>query len=324
MTEQELLNAYRAFDALNESAVKVKILVSYVKREFLFKTKVMQPIHLGRAVEGEAVKGAKISAEDLAWLHGNCLGDDDCEGHLSAVNRRIGLFTGTYWAWKNYERLGNPDYFGSFGYRHLLFPQCLEALSRGADYDLAAPIRPAGPKYRMNVRRWFLFLNGLGGVRVAEEAIAAVHPQEEGLFQEFLDQSDYGFNFELYVMRKGLFFEFCEWIYPMVRYMLERYPTVIDLGPRQLQYDPVAESLERDGIHQFSGPDDRDLAFVLERLTAFFMYRQLRACRDRVLLCPVAVWQSELEREWDYAWKRRCATSMFKVLHGKVVSAKGG
>ena len=69
----------------------------------------------GRAVEKNLSKEGKLSAADLKWLHENCIGDDNFEGNISSANRRVGFLTGTYWAWKNYEKLGNPQYFVSSG-----------------------------------------------------------------------------------------------------------------------------------------------------------------------------------------------------------------
>ena len=93
MNEQELLYEYKQYDGINNNKPLVKILVR------------------------DTSKDGVISDEDIKWLHENCIGDDDFEGNISSVNRRVGLFTGTYWAYKNYEKLGNPVFLGSFGYR---------------------------------------------------------------------------------------------------------------------------------------------------------------------------------------------------------------
>src|SRR5574344_637512 len=127
---EDLLNEYKRYDYLGESSLSplVKIFVSYIKPSFLFKSTILIPIHLGRAVEKEASKDGVMSDADIEWLHKNCIGDNDFEGNISKLNRRVGFFTGTYWAWKNYEKLGNPKYFGSFGYRKLLEPSFLKDL----------------------------------------------------------------------------------------------------------------------------------------------------------------------------------------------------
>ena len=61
---------------------------------------------------------------------------DDTGSNISIKNPNFCELTGLYWAWKNYEKLGNPEYFGSFGYRRLLNPDFLENLHK---YDIILP-----------------------------------------------------------------------------------------------------------------------------------------------------------------------------------------
>jgi len=49
------------------------------------------------------------------------IGDDTGE-NISSRNEIFCEITSQYWAWKNYEQLGNPDYIGFMHYRrHFLF-----------------------------------------------------------------------------------------------------------------------------------------------------------------------------------------------------------
>ena len=136
--ENAILDCYKNFDYLNCDSINplVKILVSYVKPSFLFKSEILTPIQLGRAVENAPSKDGIQSSENLKWLHEHCEFHDDFEGGISEHNRRIGFLTGTYWAWKNYDKLGNPEYFGSFGYRRILNPDFLRDLNK---YDIILP-----------------------------------------------------------------------------------------------------------------------------------------------------------------------------------------
>ena len=114
--EDLLLNEYKKYDYLNSDKENplIKILVSYIKPSYLFKSKILTPMHLGRSVATEVSKDGEVSEDDLKWLYDNCIGDDDFDGSISNVNRRVGFLTGTYWAWQNYEKLGNPEYFVLF------------------------------------------------------------------------------------------------------------------------------------------------------------------------------------------------------------------
>ena len=100
---------------------KVKILVGYHKPATLLKDDVFVPIHLGRALATTASKDGKMSKEDYQWMLDNMIGDDTGD-NISELNRYFCETTAMYWAWKNYEKLGNPEYIGFMHYRrHFLF-----------------------------------------------------------------------------------------------------------------------------------------------------------------------------------------------------------
>ena len=96
----------------------VKILVGYHKKDKLLKDEILVPIHLGRALATEASKDGEMSQEDYQWMLENMIGDDTGE-NISHLNRIFNEMTGIYWAWKNYDKLGNPDYIGFMHYRRL-------------------------------------------------------------------------------------------------------------------------------------------------------------------------------------------------------------
>ncbi|HEC1584163.1 TPA: DUF4422 domain-containing protein, partial [Campylobacter upsaliensis] len=99
----------------------VKILIGYHKPAVLVKDDVLTPIHLGRALATEASKDGEMSQEDFEWMCENMIGDDTGD-NISHLNRYLNELTGIYWAWKNYDKLGNPDYIGYMHYRrHFVF-----------------------------------------------------------------------------------------------------------------------------------------------------------------------------------------------------------
>ncbi|EAK5848006.1 DUF4422 domain-containing protein, partial [Campylobacter lari] len=99
---------------------KVKILVGYHKPATLIKNEIFTPIHLGRDLATQASKDGEMSQEDFDWMCENMIGDNTGE-NISYLNRYFCELTGIYWAWKNYDKLGNPDYIGFAHYRRLLF-----------------------------------------------------------------------------------------------------------------------------------------------------------------------------------------------------------
>ena len=75
MLESELLKLYKEYDEKNPI---IKIFVSYIKPSFLFSTKILIPIHLGRDVAQENSKDGIINNEALDWLYDNCIGSKKC------------------------------------------------------------------------------------------------------------------------------------------------------------------------------------------------------------------------------------------------------
>ena len=98
---------------------KFKILVCYHKKERLFKNEVLTPVHCGREIAFQKSKDGTISNKDYQWLLDNTIGDNTGE-NISELNREVNEMTALYWAWKNYEQLGNPDYIGLMHYRRFL------------------------------------------------------------------------------------------------------------------------------------------------------------------------------------------------------------
>lgn len=118
---------------------KVKILCVTHKSCELPKLDFLVPIHAGRAVATEVSKDGVISNKTLNWLLKNTIGDDTGE-NISLRNRFYNETSAMYWAWKNYEELGNPDYIGLMHYRrHFVFNDEYyhKKWTKGSDFDKA-------------------------------------------------------------------------------------------------------------------------------------------------------------------------------------------
>ena len=104
----------------------VKILIGYHRPFHLFKSEILVPIHGGRKCALESSKDGKIDGADMNWLLNNCIGDDTGD-NWSDQNRYLNEMTPIYWAWKNYDKLGDPKYIGFMQYgKHLIFNPYME------------------------------------------------------------------------------------------------------------------------------------------------------------------------------------------------------
>lgn len=255
--EQILLSEYKKYDYLNSDSKNplIKIFVSYIKPSFLFKSEILTPIHLGRTIAKENSKDGVISDADLEWLYKNCIGDDDFEENISSVNRRVGFLTGTWWAYKNYEKLGNPEYFGSFGYRKLFASECLEDLK---DYNLILPKKEI---VYSNIKEQMTTFHGESLYTIITEIWKKNFPKDLNSLYTYFEQKE-GYYHELYIMKRDLFFDYCNWIFPILNYLLQ-----IDFSKYQDKKISVCQQY-------FNNKNDmRDIAFIVERITGYYLYK---------------------------------------------------
>lgn len=86
---------------------KIKILITYHDEHPLIKSKIIQPIQTGCTNAVKLFKGMLR---------------DDIGENISSKNPNYCELSAQYWAWKNYGKLGNPDYIGFMHYRrHFMF-----------------------------------------------------------------------------------------------------------------------------------------------------------------------------------------------------------
>lgn len=250
---------YKKYDYLNKKNTLIKIFVSYIKPAPLLKSEILTPIHLGRSVAKENSKSGKITDDDLNWLYENCIGDDDFDGNISYTNRRVGFLTGTYKAYMNYDKIGNPGYFGSFGYRRQFNPDFLEDLE---SYDCIIPYRVDFSDTGPTIEKHICKLQGEKMFFAIKNILYKIHPEEKSRFEEYLSMTS-AYMYEIYVMKKDLFFEFCRWIFPLLFEFLK-------IPPEELQFE-TANSLEAEFIKETG--EIRDIAYATEILTGYYCHK---------------------------------------------------
>lgn len=205
-----------------------KILVTYHKKDALLANEVFTPIHAGRSL-------SKVGDADYDWLMENCIGDNEGE-NISDKNKTYNEMTSIYWAWKNYDKLGNPDYIGHVHYRrHLAFfesdrsvidvgditddylenvlnysTERLQKLCR--EYDLIVPKvqyrRSAYEHYKRNFQ--------IEELDAAIYAIRELFPEYEKCADMYLDGTELYFC-NLFIMKRELFFKYCNFVFTILR-----------------------------------------------------------------------------------------------------------
>ncbi|MDR3289715.1 MAG: DUF4422 domain-containing protein [Rickettsiales bacterium] len=199
----------------NDKLPNCKIIMCYHKPAQLFQHKLIFPIHSGRGVAKDKSKDGVVNEIAHKWLLDNMVGDDTGD-NISHLNRWFNELTGIYWAWKHYDKIGNPDYIGVFHYRRLF---TFDMVYEIANYDLIVP------KDRIRLDRYGKAINLVsmtGDKGKLEDVIKKIKPDFTNKYKEYL-KSDELFARNMFIMKKEMFFEYCEIIFPIMMEVFEKY-----------------------------------------------------------------------------------------------------
>ena len=180
----------------------LKILVCYHKPAKLYQDDIYEPIHCGRAC-------CSLPPEEKQWMLEHMRGDDTGE-NISALGLHFAETSAIYWAWKNYDQLGNPDYIGVCHYRRLFEPKDIAAF---ADYDIMAPYEEnlcARP-----VRELFFQYHGTRDLEAAVSMLVEQEPSYRDLAESYL-RSERGYYYNVFIMRREIFHEYCSKIFDIL------------------------------------------------------------------------------------------------------------
>ncbi len=240
---------------------KIQIYIGYHKPFGLLKSQILQPLHLGRAVANANCKDGAICHDDAQWLVENTIGDNTGD-NISLKNRHYAELSGIYWLWKNYENIGSPDKIGWMQYRrHFIFnPEQTRKANRRHVLEQAYSIQFVGTVYNEYQQDYGLTdqeINelvdefdvvipqkthlGLRGIKsIAQDyercingthvkdlklylrAIKKCAPEYYHLARQRLFHSNDKRCYLSFVLRKDVFFDFCEKVFSVLDYIERR------------------------------------------------------------------------------------------------------
>lgn len=214
----------------------IKILVCYHKKFPLLEDEILTPIHLGRA-------HANKDSDDVKWLMEHMIGDDTGE-NISDKNAYYNEMTALYWAWKNYDKLGNPDYIGLAHYRrHFVMEENVAKTYsvRYYDEDNILDVLDYTPEKLHKIVDGCDFVTHIGRVYNLYQHYVDNQRQDDidvameilkEMFPEYADTADaymagkisnfYNMN----IFSRELFFQYCEFVFPIMEKFEERMPSV--------------------------------------------------------------------------------------------------
>lgn len=217
----------------------VKILVGYHKPAILFKNDVFVPIHLGRALATAASKDGKISTDDYQWMLDNMIGDDTGD-NISHLNRYFAEMTAIYWAWKNYDKLGNPDYIGLAHYRRMFGA---DDVKNAINYDITATANGISA----TIEKQWADNHATDDLDRAIKLLVKKDKKYARVADEYVKQT-HGYFYNMFIMKKDMFFEYCETLFGILMKI----------------HDDIDYS-------SYNAYNQRMPAFVAERLTGIFV-----------------------------------------------------
>lgn len=271
---------------------KIKVAVGYHKPAYLLKDSdnIFIPLHLGRSVAAVASKDGVLSKTNKEWLLKNTTGDDTGD-NISKLNREFCELTGLYWMWKNYEKIGNPDFVGFMHYRRHFI---LSETEMNSKPDMCNLIRLpyAGDNYEKDIG--LSLLNDIIDKKeiiisknTNEETVLDYHlnlpfivptmllgslnkiklkyPEDKDNIDNFINGHTFYWS-NMFISSRDVFFELCNWIFPKLFYAFEN----LDFSKTsvaqnrfvgylaEILFGVFWEKKEREGFHLIS----KNIAFL--------------------------------------------------------------
>lgn len=271
-----------------ESKAQVKVLVACHTPCELLKNDVFIPIHVGREIAANFSKDGTTLQSDLDWMKANTIGDDEGE-NISSQNRYLNELTALYWAWKNYDKLDNPDYIGLMHYRrHLcfdlnntevpnrvgliyakrIFDAYIKRFHLDAEsvtsivsrYDIVVPEKCDLEKIGTNTcyNHYLSIDPNILHIEDYDQILQIVlekHADYKEAIEEY-NSSRYAYFTNIFIMKKKLFMEYMEWLFPI-----------------------VFEAQKRINISQYNVSEARAIAYCSEWLFGIW-YTHLKSTRN--------------------------------------------
>ena len=165
--------------------------------------------------------------------------DDDGE-NISLLNPVLNELTVLYWAWKNYAKLGSPDYIGLMHYRRyfrleksrdsllrtraskgVFREKSLITEGRLRDYLAQGDYLCPRPMIRRSVYRQYALTHDKEDLDLAIAVLKELRPEYIEVTDKYLSGKNCRF-FNMFVFPRAIFFRYCEYLFPIVSEYLAR------------------------------------------------------------------------------------------------------
>lgn len=196
-----------------------QIFITYKDRHKIIETDIIKPIQTGRAIANE--------------IFNEMIGDNSGD-NISKLNPQYCELSAIYWVWKHYEELGSPENIGFMHYRRLLnfeekknikfFEQynldnkTINSLCENYDIVLPEKLPAYSPKIKKiakNIKTQWELEYDKNDLDFVLDIINEKYPHMMPA-AEFVLQQEKAYWYNIFVMKKVIFFEFCEWLFSIL------------------------------------------------------------------------------------------------------------
>ena len=198
-----------------------KIIVAYHKPAKLFDDRLFVPVNVGRVTNDTKLKNGILKKDDVEWLNQNTIGDDTGD-NISAYNFSFNELTAVYWGWKHYIEIGNPDYIGLCHYRRVFDFENSSIEEFIGDNDIiAAGISDSRDSF--TIKDQYLQYHKKN---VLDDSLNFIEKNYPFLFEDINEYLNLPFNkgcfYNMFLMKKEIFFEYCECLFSVLMYLHKR------------------------------------------------------------------------------------------------------
>lgn len=202
--------------------MSVKILVVYHNNAQVVRNEILTPILAGAQNKNTAAPLGE------SFLH-----DNDGE-NISSKNALYNELTAVYWAWKNYDKLGNPEHIGLCHYRRFFIFQkkrspYYEAKQIDGQFfktincsdetvnnivencDYVAPMPTARTSVRLNYAR----AHRIEDLETVQSIINTKYPEYSNAAKTYFNGSK-AYYYNMFIFDKSTFFRYCEWLFSIL------------------------------------------------------------------------------------------------------------
>lgn len=170
------------------------------------------------------INGGSLLKDD-EWCKLNLYFDNVGDDNISHKNKLLNEFTSIYWVYKNYDKIGNPDYIGFNHYRRLFN---LDSIKDYENYDciFVKPQRIINPPLENQYKRCHhiedlnIFYNIINNVLNEDYKIK---------FETYMKKINILFApYNMFIFRKDFFFNYCNIIFTKLLPELEKNININD------------------------------------------------------------------------------------------------